>query len=310
MLITEATLSRAPTARRSSRGGLSWTDGPRTDLLLLGPAFLGLLTLTGLPLVGALWTSLHAWDLGTSDAPRFIGVENFRALMTTPAFWKAAGLTGYQVVGTVTVQLVVGVLIALLLSRKLRAAGLLRALYLLPMMSTPVVVGLLWKMLLNTDSGVVNQLLGALGVGPIDWLGDARLAMPSVIATDVWLSTPFVVIIVTAGLQSIPRETLESAIVDGASAWQRLRYIILPIIRPMIVLAVLFRTMDAIKRFDTIYVMTGGGPGNATETLDLHAFFYSFQYLDAGKGAAVAMIMLAIIMTVSSVLLRFVRPPG
>jgi multiple sugar transport system permease protein len=308
--MTASALVNGRSRRPAARSATSWTDGPRTDLLLLAPAFVGLLALTGLPLVGALWTSLQAWDLGTSTAPQFIGLENFRSLATDGAFWKAAGLTAYQVLGTVTVQLVVGVLMALLLSRRLRGAGLLRALYLLPMMSTPVVVGLLWKMLLNTDSGAVNQLIGVLGLGPVDWLGDPRLAMPSIIGTDVWLSTPFVVIIVTAGLQSIPGETLEAATVDGASAWQRLRFIILPMIRPMIVLAVLFRTMDAIKRFDTIYVMTGGGPGNATETLDLHAFFYSFQYLDAGKGAAVAMIMLAIIMTVSAVLLRFVRPPG
>lgn len=299
--------------RLATRGGLSatsrWTDGPRTFTLLLLPAVVALGALTGVPLVAAFWTSLQRWDLGTADPPRFLAAQNYSTLLSDAAFWKAAGLTAYQVIGTVVIQVCLGIALALLLSRRFRGSGLARALYLVPMMSTPVVVGLLWRMLLNTDSGAVNGLLGLIGIGKVDWLGSQTLAMPSVILTDVWLSTPFVVIIITAGLQSIPVEVIEAARVDGASPWQRLVYVLLPMIRPLIVLAVLFRTMDAVKRFDSIYVLTGGGPGNATETLDLHAFFYAFQYLDAGKGAAIAMIMLVIIMVISSFLLRFVNPP-
>lgn len=292
-------------ARRGLRRG---SDGPGVFTALLAPTFILLLLITGVPLVVSLWTSLQEWNRGSAVAPRFVGLDNFVELAQDSAFWKAVALTGYQVGATVILQLVLGLGIALLLSRTFRGVGLLRSIYLLPMMSTPVVVGLIWKMLLNTDNGMVNYLLGLVGISPINWLGSATWAMPSVVLTDLWLSTPFVVVILIAALQSVPKEVLEAAEVDGATRWQRLIYVIVPIIKPMILLAALFRTMDAIKRFDTIYVMTGGGPGNATETLDLHAFFYAFTYLDVGKGAAVAMVMLAIVMVISSLLLRLMRP--
>ena len=275
---------------------------------MLAPTFLILVLITGIPLAVSVWTSLQDWNKGSGIPAKFTGVDNYLELAQDPAFWKAMGLTAYQVGGTVILQLILGLAIALLLSRTFRGVGLLRSLYLIPMMSTPVVVGLIWKMLLNTQNGMFNYLLGLIGLGPVDWLGSSTWAMPSVILTDLWLSTPFVVVILIAALQSVPSEVMEAAQVDGASAWQRLVYVILPIIRPMIMLAVLFRTMDAIKRFDTIYVMTGGGPGNATETLDLHAFFYAFTYLDVGKGAAVAMVMLVLVMAISSLLLRTIRP--
>lgn len=283
-------------------------DGPGVFTVMLAPTFLILVLITGIPLAVSVWTSLQDWNKGSGIPAKFTGVDNYLELAQDPAFWKAMGLTAYQVGGTVILQLILGLAIALLLSRTFRGVGLLRSLYLIPMMSTPVVVGLIWKMLLNTQNGMVNYLLGLIGVGPVDWLGSSTWAMPSVILTDLWLSTPFVVVILIAALQSVPSEVMEAAQVDGASAWQRLVYVILPIIRPMIMLAVLFRTMDAIKRFDTIYVMTGGGPGNATETLDLHAFFYAFTYLDVGKGAAVAMVMLVLVMAISSLLLRTIRP--
>ncbi|WP_270889287.1 carbohydrate ABC transporter permease [Pedococcus sp. 5OH_020] len=303
-MTTIITTQRRPTRSRLRVGG----DGPGVYSALLAPTFLLLLMITGVPLAVSLWTSLQQWNRGSALAPRFIGLGNFTELAQDPAFWKALGLTAYQVGATVILQLVLGLAIALLLSRSFRGVGLLRSLYLLPMMSTPVVVGLIWKMLLNTDNGMVNYLLGHVGLGPVNWLGSTTWAMPSVVLTDLWLSTPFVVVILVAALQSVPQEVMEAAEVDGASSWQRLVHIVVPIIKPMILLAALFRTMDAIKRFDTIYVMTGGGPGNATETLDLHAFFYAFTYLDVGKGAAVAVVMLALVMVISSVLLRTMRP--
>lgn len=308
-----AGVSRSPlqsqTGPRPTKRGRSRKQGETAAFsLLIGPPFVVLFLITAVPLAISLYTSLLDWNRADPNGATFVGLANFQELLTDGAFWKSVGLTGYQVVGTVTLQLMVGIPLALLLSREFRGAKVIRSLYLLPMMSTPVVVGLMWKMLLSTDSGVVNYLLGRIGLGPFDFLGSSALAMPSIIGTDVWLSTPFVVIILIAGLQSLSQEVLEASRVDGAGPWQQFRLIILPMIRPMIMLAVLFRTMDAIKRFDTIYVMTGGGPGNATETLDLHAYFYAFTYLEVGKGAAVATIMLGIIVGVSSLLLRFVRP--
>ncbi|WP_353952588.1 sugar ABC transporter permease [Knoellia sp. S7-12] len=284
------------------------TDGDGAFYLLIVPPFLILFLLTAVPLVSLIWTSMQEWNRASPVPPDFIGLSNFTALMGDAAFWKAAGLTAYQVSGTVILQIIFGLGIALLFSRQFRGVGLARALYLVPMMCAPVVVGLMWRVLLQTDNGPVNRMLAVIGIGPIDFLGDPALAMPSVIGTDLWLSTPFVVIILLAALQAIPQEISEAARVDGVSPWQMLRWIILPIIKPMIILATLFRTMDAIKRFDTIYVMTGGGPGNSTETLDLHAFAYAFTYLDVGKGAAIAVVMLALIIAISSLLLRAIDP--
>lgn len=275
--------------------------------LLIGLPFLVLFLVTFVPLTVALWTSLLDWNLADPAGAVFVGLENFTALAGDPAFWHALLLTAYQVSATVALQFALGMPIALLLARRFRGVKVLRSLYIIPMMTTPVVVGLMWRMLLGTDSGLVNYALSLVGIGPVDWLGDAGTAMPAVIGADLWLSTPFVVIILLAGLQSIPQEVYEAASVDGAGGLRVFLHITLPLLKPMIFLALLFRVMDAIRRFDTIYTMTGGGPGNATETLDLHAYFAAFRDLEIGKGAAMAMVMLLIIMVFSGFLLARVR---
>lgn len=272
--------------------------------LLIGPPFVILFLLTAVPLVVSLYTSLLDWNLADPAGAVFVGLQNFIDLAGDGAFWHAMGLTAYQVIATVSIQIGIGTIIALLLAQDFRGSQFLRSVYLIPMMTTPVVVGLMWKMLYNTDSGTINYLLSLVGIAPVNWLGDASTAMPALIGADVWLSTPFVVVILLAGLQSIPTEVYEAAQVDGASGTKMFWHITLPLLKPMIMLAILFRVMDAIRRFDTIYVMTGGGPGNATETLDLFAYFNAFTYLEVGKGAAIATVMLLIIFIVSLPILR------
>jgi len=298
------TLSRTSSGSRWSSTGILKKDNNSTWFLLIGPPFVILFLLTAVPLVLSLYTALLDWNLADPAGATFVWFGNFVELAGDPGFWNAIGLTAYQVIVTVTIQVAFGLAIALLLSQDFRGAGFLRSVYLIPMMTTPVVVGLLWRMLYNTDSGAINGALALFGIPPVNWLGDAALAMPSVIAADVWLSTPFVVVILLAGLRSIPSEVYEAAQMDGASGWGMFWHITLPLLRPMIMLALLFRIMDAIRRFDTIYVMTGGGPGNATETLDLFGYFNAFTYLEVGKGAAVATIMLLIIFAVSFPILR------
>lgn len=276
-------------------------------IMLIGPPFVIIFVITAIPTVSAVWTSLQSWNLANESARSTVWLGNYIELFQDASFWHACALTAYQVIVTVVVQMAIGVPMALLFARTFRGVRALRTLYILPMMATPVVVGLMWRMLFNTDSGMVNYLLGEIGIGPIDWLGDALYAMPSVIFADVWMSTPLVVIIVLAGLQSVDRNVYEAAAIDGATGWKRFWHITLPLLRPMLMLAILFRTMDAIRRFDSIYVMTGGGPGNATETLDLHAYFYAFNYLEIGKGSAVAVVMFAIIAITSGILIRLSR---
>lgn len=298
-----------PTRRLSLATALRSDSRTMYNLLLVVP-FGILFVLTAVPLVGALAISLFDWNLADPDGPRFIGLENYATMIASEGFWNAVSRTVYQVVGTVVGQLVLGMAIALLLARNFRGAGALRSLYLIPMMMTPVVVGLTWRMLFDADRGMINYLLSLVGIPGPNWLGDATFAMPAVIITDWWLSTPFVTVILLAGIMSIPAEVYEAARVDGAGAWQLFRWITLPMLKPMILLALLFRLMDAIKRFDSIYVMTGGGPGNATETLDLHAYFAAFQGLQIGYGAAIAAVILLIMFSTSTIILRAVERTG
>ena len=241
-------------------------DDNRIFFWLMIPSFLVLFSITIVPLIGSFVSSLFDWDLSNPDERSFIGLQNFVNLFTNSDFWYSAWLTLYQVGATVIGQLVLGMLIALLLARQFKGVKLLRSVYLIPMMTTPIVAGLIWKMLFNPDRGMINYFLSFIGIENVNWLGDSALAMPAIIITDLWLSTPFVTVILLAGIMSISPEYLEAAKVDGASAFRSFWHITLPLLKPMIWLALLFRVMDAIKRFDTIYVMTGGGPGRSTET--------------------------------------------
>lgn len=279
-------------------------DNNQIFFWLMFPSFLILFSITILPLIGSILSSLLEWNLSKPNERSFIGLQNFIELFTDGDFWYSAFLTLYQVGGTVIGQLILGTLMALLLARQFRGVKFLRSLYLIPMMTTPIVAGLIWKMLFNTERGMINYFLSFIGIDGPNWLGNSDLAMPAIIITDLWLSTPFVTIILLAGIMSISTDYTDAAKVDGANAFQSFWHITLPLLKPMIWLALLFRVMDAIKRFDTIYVMTGGGPGRSTETLDLHAYFYAFEYLDIGHGAAVAIIMLIIMFTLSLFILR------
>jgi multiple sugar transport system permease protein len=174
-----------------------------------------------------------------------------------------------------------------------------RALLIVPMMVTPVVVGVIWRMALNPDYGVINYLLSLLHVAGPDWLSSPSLAMVSIVLTDVWLSTPFVTIIIIAGISSLPRDPFEAAKVDGANAFQSFFYITLPLLKPVIWVAVMFRLIDSFKRFDSIFIMTGGGPGIATETLNLYAYNTAFFYMDTGYASALASFLFIIIAVVS-----------
>jgi multiple sugar transport system permease protein len=235
---------------------------------------------------------------------QFNGLQNYWKMINDPTFWVVVGNTVYQVVGTVAGQLIIGMICAYILSRPVRGMGALRSVYIIPMMMTPIVVGMMWRMLLNAEFGVVNYILSLFGVIGPNWLGDPTWAMPSVIMTDWWLSTPFVTMIFVAGIQSMPIEPFEAAAIDGANKFQVFTLISLPLLKPMIYLAALFRTMDAIKRFDTIYVLTSGGPGMATETMNLHSYFHAFGYLNLGYSAALSILMMLISFAAASIFLR------
>ncbi|BBI32148.1 carbohydrate ABC transporter permease [Cohnella abietis] len=295
-----------PLPRANKKRSMMKSRDSMVLLLLIAPAFIILLVLSMGPLMHSIYTGMFSSNLAKSTKT-FVGFGNYKEIMQDTYFWNAFFNTLYQVFGTVGIQLLVGMGIALLLARTFKGVKILRSLYLLPMMTTPIVVGLVWRMLYNPELGLINYYLDKIGISGPNWLGDPSWAMPSIILADVWLSTPFLTMILLAGLQTLPTEPYESAELDGANRFQTFWYITMPLLKPYIYMAILFRLMDAIKRFDTIYIMTGGGPGNKTETLNIYVYHQAFEFLKTGYAAALSNVMLVFILVISIYFLRKIQ---
>ncbi len=250
------------------------------------PAALVLLFVTIYPLVYVFWLSLHRKHL-IFQISRFTGLENYFFLLQDERFLLALWNTIYFTVVSVGLELVLGLLFALVLQRAFAARGVVRALVLLPWALPTVVSARMWEWMYNTDFGIINYLLGV----DVNWLGSPFWALNAAIVMDVWKTTPFVALILMAGLQVIPRELYQSAMVDGAGSLYIFLRITLPMLKPVILVALLFRTIDAFRVFDAIYVLTGGGPANTTETLSIYAYKVLFQTLQFGYGSAIAMVV-------------------
>jgi multiple sugar transport system permease protein len=220
------------------------------------------------------------------DISKFVGLENYRFLLQDERFWNALQNTAYFTGVSVSAQLLLGLGIALLLNRSFRGKDWVRALILVPWVIPTVVSARMWEWIYNPEFGILNFLLGA----KINWLGTPGLAMHAAIFADVWKTTPFVVILLLAGLQIIPRELYQAARVDGAGAWAAFRRITVPLLMPVLLVALIFRMLDAWRVFDVIYVLTGGGPANTTETLSLYAYKMLFQTLQFGYGSALSVV--------------------
>jgi len=304
---------RGTALRRSKRtSGANFYRRDRLSfLLLMGPPFLIIFVLTVVPFFYSLYLSTWKMNFAMPANTRFVGLRNFVYMVTEdPYFWTIIRNTAVQVFGTVSLQVVVGVLLALLFSRAVRGMNIARGLIMLPMMTTPVVVGVIWRFMVNPDFGIINYLLSVVGIHGPDWLGRPGLAMATIIAADVWLSTPFVTVILVAGISSLPVEPFEAATVDGASSWQTFVHVTMPLLSPVIWVAVMFRLIDALKRFDSIVIMTAGGPGNATETLNLFAYSNAFTMMDAGYGSSLAVLLFLLIGLVSIFTIRRVQRSG
>ena len=277
-------------------------------LALFLPALVVLIVTTSAPLVYLAWTSLMRIDLSMPWLYGFAGDGNYAQMLGDPRFWHSLWLTLIYTASTVVLQVVLGLSLALLVLRIPRGQGALRVAAILPIVLAPVVVGLFWRTLvLAPDVGLVDVVTRAVGLPSYNWLGDPGLALVSVIAIHTWQWTPFAFLVMLASLSSLPPDVFEAARIDRASAWQRFRYITLPLIRPAIVIVVIMRTMIALSAFAAIFAATGGGPGTATEILNLYAYRTSFSELNLGYGAALAMVLLAITLTVSLVMFRVRR---
>jgi multiple sugar transport system permease protein len=271
----------------------------------VGPALVLLVLITTAPLVYLLWTSLQRLDLSMPWQQGFAGVANYTKMDADPRFWSSLALTGIYTASTVVLQVLVGLALALLVLRIPKGQGVLRIAAILPIVLAPVVVGLFWRTLvLAPEFGLVDLVSRTLGLGSHNWLGDPQLALISVIAIHTWQWTPFAFLVLLATLATLPPDLYEAARLDRASAWKRFVHITLPLIRPAIVMVVILRTMTALSAFAAIFAATGGGPGSATEILNLYAYRTSFTELNLGYGAALATVLLAITLSVSWLLFR------
>lgn len=255
----------------------------KPQTLFLAPAALVLLAVTVYPVFYTFWLSFCRYHL-VSGGPRFIWIENYRQLFGDARFWNALFNTVYFTAVSVSIELVLGLAIAVLMNRLFIGKGIMRAIVIVPWVIPTVVTAKMWEWMYNPDFGIFNYLLGI----NINWLGSPTLAMNAAILMDVWKTTPFVILLLTAGLVNIPVDLYHAARIDGASEWTMFRRISLPLLKPLIIVVLIFRTIDAFRVFDAIYVLTGGGPGNKTETLSIYAYKVYFQTLRFGYGSAIS----------------------
>lgn len=271
----------------------------------IAPAFLVLIVVLVYPLGYALWLSFHQWTLRTfRQGIPFIGFDNYRDLFSNPDFLNSIRITFTFVGLAISIEFILGMALALLLHQELKGKGLFRSMILLPMMCTNVVIGLMWRLLLNYQYGLVNYYLGSLGLMPIEWLSSPKVAMASVVIVDVWNTTSFVALMLLAGLQSLPEEPYEAARMDGASGVQSFYYLTIPLLKPIILVALLWRFIDTFRIFDVVYLLTAGGPARVTETVSIYIYRYGFQSFNLGVAAASSFIMLLIMLVIAGLLAR------
>jgi len=257
------------------------------------PAYLTIALIVGIPTVYSLYLSFHQWKLTTfRNGIPFVGLDNYAQATADPAFWHSMQVTVVFTLVALAIEVALGLGLAVLLDQEFRGRRSIRILILLPMFVTNVVVGLIWRIMLSYDFGVVNYLLSLVGISKVAWLGDPALALWSLVMVDIWNTTAFVALILLAGLQAIPDEPRQAARVDGASAWQTFRFVTFPLLRPVLFVAVVWRTIDLFRIFDVVFSLTGGGPYNATETISLFAYRQGFASFNLGFASAVSYLLI------------------
>ena len=282
----------------------------KVPLLMVAPAVLVLFGLTIYPFLFMGWISLHKWPIVPTLPRIFLGLGQYGFILGDPSFWNSMRVTVIYMVVSVSVQLVLGFFLALLLSTPHRHVRYFRLPYLIPMFVSPVVVALIWRFMLGADLGIVNFFLRSIGLGNVAWLGGEASALISVVLVDVWQWTPFTILILSAGISSLPHEPFEAAAIDGATRPQMVRYLTVPMLMPVFTVVLLFRVLDAFKMFDVVFILTRGGPGDATNVLALNIWRKGFFENQLGFAAALSVIMIIIATLLAILLIRLMARRG
>ncbi len=254
------------------------------------------------PWAFTVWMSAFDWTIGS--AAHFVGFDNYTQLATNKRFLESILHTFYFTLLAVVFPLILGTIAALIFHREFPLRGMLRSIFTMPMMATPVAVALVWTMMFHPQQGVLNYLLSLVGLPPSLWVYSPTWVIPSLVLVEIWHWTPLIMLIVLGGLAALPTEPYESARLDGASEWQLFRYITLPLLAPFLIVAAVIRTIDALKAFDTIYVISQGGPGTASETINLYLYLQAFAFYNVGNASAVVVVFFVIILALALLLLH------
>lgn len=273
----------------------------RPYLKFIWPALIVCSAVIVFPWIFTIWMSLHDFHIGSPMS--WVGLDNYRNLAGNRRFLESIGHTFYFTVLSVALPMILGLLAALVFHKKFRGRGFFRTLFIMPMMATPVAVSLIWTMMFHPQLGVLNYLLSLVGLPPSQWVFAPETVIPSLILVEIWLWTPFCMIIILGGLASLPNEPYEAALIDGASQWQMFWKITYPLVAPFLVVALIIRTIDALKAFETIWVICNGGPGTSSETINVYLYNQAFAYNQVGTASAVVVVFFAIIVALSLVLL-------
>ncbi len=288
-----------PLPRGSARGG------PTSVRVFAVPTLLVLLLGMGVPVLFSLYLSVHEWRGASLANGEFVGLSNYVATFQNGRFWNALLNTLYFAGLALVVESVLGVAIGLLLGRAFRGRGLIRVLFLLPLLATPAAISLVWRLMYHPSLGIFSQMLRAIpGVEGQELITTPATVIPALVLVDAWQWTPFIILITITGVAALPRDPLEAALIDGASGWQRVRYVTLPMLKPVILAAVAFRGVDALRTFDVIFVVTSGGPARASETLNIYAYLEMFLYSRFGVASAVVMCLMTVTLLLAYVVTR------
>ncbi len=283
-------------------------QGRTVDLFVrwsfMAPSIILLIALLAYPIFYTIDISFSRFEIATFSAGDWVGLDNYREVMSDYRFWDSLEVTLIYLVIALPLQVVLGFGIAFLINAEWKGRGVVRALFIIPMVVAPVVAGGMWRMILDPLWGIMNYWLGFLGIGPLDWFGDPTLAMASIIIIDTWRWTPFIVLIATAALLALPKDVFEAARIDGATWWSTLWSVAVPLLVPVIAATFVIRWLGAVKMFDIVLAATYGGPGKATNVVNLFIYEEAFRSLRFAESAAMAVIVLVLTMVLTGLFLR------